>query len=431
MQPNNSGETTAPVPHDPGSEATRPASAIGTRASPGTVISDYRIERILGEGGMGVVYVARQARPDRQVALKVIRPGLASPQMLRRFEHEAEVLGRLLHPGIAQIYEAGMADAGYGLQPFFAMELVQGQALTEYVKERNLSTRQRMELLAKVCDAVEHAHQKGVIHRDLKPGNILVTDDGQPKILDFGVARATDSDLQQTTMQTDVGALVGTLPYMSPEQVGGDPAELDTRSDVYALGVILFELLAGRLPYSLERRMIHEAVRVIREEEPTRLSSINKTLRGDVETIVAHALEKEKCHRYQSASGLAGDIRRYLADEPITARPASTWYQVRKFSRRNRGLVGGVAATFVVLVVGLVVSLYAFAQASHQRDEKDKALTLARENEEKATRAWREPSRHAQLDEQPGLHAYRPGQIRRSRALREGYLRGLKSRPWR
>ena len=355
----------------------------GARLAPATVISRYRIESVLGEGGMGLVYLARQERPDRQVALKLIRPGLADQRMLKRFEQEAEVLGRLLHPGIAQIYEAGTADAGFGPQPFFAMELVRGVPLTEYASQKELTTRQRLKLMSKVCDAVEHAHQKGVIHRDLKPGNILVTEDGQPKILDFGVARATDSDIQQT-MQTDVGALIGTIPYMSPEQVGGDPAELDTRSDVYALGVILFELLAGRLPYSLERRMIHEAARVIREEEPTRLSSINKTLRGDVETIVSHALEKEKARRYQSASALGADLRRYLAHEPITARPASTWYQLSKFSRRNRGLVGGVVAAFAVLLLGLAVSLYAFSQARSERDAKDKALVLAKENEEKA-----------------------------------------------
>ena len=205
---------------------------------------------------MGTVYEAEQDRPRRKVALKVIRPGLASPQLLRRFELEAQVLGRLQHPGIAHIYEAGMADAGYGPQPFFAMELVPGRPLTEFAEAEQLGTRERLKLMARVCDAVQHAHQKGVIHRDLKPGNILVDGQGQPKILDFGVARATDADLAVTTLQTDIGQLVGTIPYMSPEQIEADPSQLDTRSDVYALGVITYELLAGRLPGYLYGRPV-------------------------------------------------------------------------------------------------------------------------------------------------------------------------------
>jgi non-specific serine/threonine protein kinase/serine/threonine-protein kinase len=343
----------------------------------GAIISRYRIESILGQGGMGAVYLARQEKPDRAVAIKVIRAGLATSSMLRRFEQEAEVLGRLQHPGIAQIYEAGTADTGFGPQPFFAMELVRGVSLTEFARQHGLGTRERLDLVAKICDAVEHAHQKGVIHRDLKPSNILVTEEGQSKVLDFGVARATDSDVQQTTLRTDVGALVGTLPYMSPEQVTGDPTELDTRSDVYALGVITFELLTGRLPYSLERRMIHEAVRIIREDDPTPISSLDKKLRGDVETIVAHAMEKDKTRRYQAASALAQDVRRYLANEPIAAHPASTWYQLSKFSRRNKALVGGVLASFIILLVGLTVSLFAFHQVRiAQRLEKQRADEL-------------------------------------------------------
>jgi len=375
--------------------------AIPAHLAPGAVISRYRVESVLGEGGMGVVYLARQDKPDREVALKVVRPGYATEKMLRRFEHESEVLGRLLHPGIAQIYEAGTADAGLGPQPFFAMELVKGDSLTRYASDHKLSTRARLELLAKVCDAVQHAHQKGVIHRDLKPGNILVTDEGQPKILDFGVARATDSDIQQTTMQTDVGAIVGTIPYMSPEQVGGDPDELDTRSDVYALGVIAYELLVGRLPYDLERKMIHEAARIIKEEEPTRLSSIDRTLRGDVETIVAHALEKDKARRYGAASALAADIRRYLSDEPIAARPASTWYQVQKFSRRNRSLVGGVVASFLILLLGLGGTAWQARIAGSERDRADeKAVAAAAAEAEQRRLALAEASQRRLADEQ-------------------------------
>ena len=323
-------------------------------------ISGYRIIRLIGVGGMGVVYEAQQPTPRRTVALKVIRSHLATRQVLRRFAHEAEALGRLQHPGIAQVYESGTADSSRGRRPFFAMELICGPdgseapTLTEYADREQLGTQQRLELLARVANAVHYAHQKGIIHRDLKPANILVDETGQPKILDFGVARITDSDIQATTMQTDIGQIIGTLPYMSPEQAGGDPDELDTRSDVYALGVIAYELLAGHLPYELERRLIHEAVRIIREETPTRLSAINRTLRGDVETIVAKALAKEPQRRYQSAAELSADIRRYLDDEPIAARPPSAWYQLGKFAKRNKALVGGAAAVLVVLILGII-----------------------------------------------------------------------------
>ena len=391
--------STAPSPGTP-----RPAAANAVPAR----IGRYTIVRVLGEGGMGTVYEAQQESPKRTVALKVIRAGYLSPELLRRFTQESQVLGRLQHPGIAQVYEAGVfvetpvepptavggpsyprpsihhpptSVGGSTSIPFFAMEFIRGVPLTEYVNQKALDTRDRLELVAKVCDAVYHAHQKGVIHRDLKPGNILVDESGQPKILDFGIARATDSDIQQTTLQTDIGQLIGTIPYMSPEQVSGDPNDLDTRSDVYALGVIAYEILAGRLPYDLQRKMIHEAARIIREEEPTRLSSINRTLRGDVETIVAKALEKDKVRRYQSAESLASDIRRYLKDEPIAARPASTWYQAAKFSRRNRALVGGVAASFMLLVGGVIATAW---QANVARGERDRAVVAEKETSKRA-----------------------------------------------
>jgi len=208
---------------------------------------------------------------------------------------------------------------------------------------------------------VQHAHQRGLIHRDLKPANILVDESGQPRILDFGVARLTDSDAQ-ATRQTDIGQLVGTLAYMSPEQVLGDPAEVDTRSDVYALGVVLYELLAGKGPYVLGYQL-PEAVRTIREEQPTTLSSVNRTYRGDIETIVGKALEKDKARRYGSAADLAADIRHHLYDEPITARPPSTSYQLQKFARRHKALMMGVVAVFVVLVAGVVASTWEAVQA--------------------------------------------------------------------
>jgi tetratricopeptide (TPR) repeat protein/predicted Ser/Thr protein kinase len=324
-------------------------------------IGHYRIIRLLGEGGMGIVYEAEQEQPRRTVALKVIKSGLAAAELLRRFEQESQALGRLQHPGIAQIYEAGTADSGSGPQPYFAMEFIRGESLLHYAEAHQLNTRQRLEVMAKVCEAVHHAHQRGIIHRDLKPGNILVDESGQPKILDFGVARVTDSDAQATG-QTDVGQIVGTLSYMSPEQVLGDPLELDTRSDVYALGVILYELLAGRPPYKPGTHL-HEAVETIRHEDPAPLRLVSRNYRGDIETIVAKALEKDKGRRYASAAGMAEDIRRHLNDEPIVARPPSATYQFRKFARRHRALMAGGAAVFVVLIAGIIASTLEAARA--------------------------------------------------------------------
>ncbi len=325
-------------------------------------IGRYSILRLLGEGGMGSVYLAEQENPHRVVALKVIKPGFVSADLLRRFEQEAHALGRLQHPGIAQIYEAGMADSGFGPQPYFAMEFIAGQTLIEYVEEQRLGVRARLELMAKVCDAMNHAHQRGIIHRDLKPGNIVVDQEGQPKILDFGVARVADSEIEMTR-QTDLGQLLGTLPYMSPEQVQPDPAELDIRSDVYALGVILYELLAGRLPHDMRQMALPEIVQTIRDVDPISLGSLKRIYRGDIETIVAKALEKDKTRRYASAAELAADIRRYLADEPIVARPPTTSYQLQKFARRHKALVGGAVAVFLALSVGVVVSTWQLVRA--------------------------------------------------------------------
>jgi eukaryotic-like serine/threonine-protein kinase len=327
-------------------------------------IGRYRIIRLLGEGGMGAVYEAEQDQPRRRVALKVIRAAWASPELLRRFAQESQALGRLHHPGIAQIYEAGSADTGFGLQPFFAMELIQGKPLVEYADGNHLDTRQRLALMIQVCEAVQHAHQRGIIHRDLKPGNILVDESGQPKILDFGIARVTDMDTE-ATQQTDLGQLLGTLAYMSPEQVLADPLAIDTRSDVYALGVILYELLSGKRPYELSR-VLHEAVRTIQQVDPALLSTVNRGYRGDIETIVAKALDKDKNRRYASPADLAADIRRYLDDQPITAKPASTSYQLQKFARRNKGLVAGIAAIVLVLLLGMVATTWEAIQARRQ-----------------------------------------------------------------
>ncbi len=344
-------------------------TAAGTASALPESIGRYHIIRKLGEGGMGIVYEARQEQPQRTIALKVIRPELASPNLLRRFHHEAEVLGKLLHPGIAHVYDAGTAEVAIApgrtvRQPFFAMELIHGEPLIKFAQQRRLGVRDRLKLMARACDAVQHAHQKGIIHRDLKPANILVDSAGQPKVLDFGVAKAMDADVQAMTLRTDVGQLVGTLPYMSPEQVSGDGRDVDTRTDVYALGVILFELLCGRLPLDLNGRALPEAVRIIMEQEPTRLSSLTPECRGDVETIVAKAMEKDRSRRYQGATELAADIARHLRDEPIAARPASSIYQLRKFARRNRPLVAGVTAAFVVLITGASVSTWQAMRAT-------------------------------------------------------------------
>jgi WD40 repeat protein len=332
-------------------------------------IGRYETIRVIGQGGMGVVYEARQAHPQRTVALKVIRSGFPSKELLRRFHHEVDVLGQLHHPGIAQVYDAGTAgfDGPHGARtrlPFFAMELVEGEPLTDYAEHKDLSLKQRLELVARICDAVQYAHQKGVIHRDLKPGNILIDGAGQPKILDFGIARATNVDMQTVTLQTEVGELVGTVPYMSPEQVTGDSRQLDMRSDVYSLGVILYELLSGSLPHDVRTCSIPEAARRIRDEEPAHLSSISKRFRGDVETIVFKTLEKDRTRRYQSASDLAADIRRHLRGQPIEAKRDSTFYVLKKTVVRYRGLVS--AAAFL-LILSTVFGVVFFIQAQRNR----------------------------------------------------------------
>jgi serine/threonine protein kinase/Tfp pilus assembly protein PilF len=341
-----------------------PSAAHPAACSLPSTIGRYRILGILGEGGMGVVYEAEQDHPRRTVALKVIKSGLSDLKLLRRFELELLALGRLHHPGIAQIYEAGTADYGSGPQPYFAMEFIRGRSLLEYAESHQLKARQRLDLMARICDAVHHAHQRGIIHRDLKPGNILVDDAGQPKVLDFGVARATDSDIRMTA-QTDLGQIVGTLAYMSPEQVHADPLELDTRSDVYALGILVYEILAQRLPYKISPRL-HEALRAIQDDDPAPLRSVSRAYRGDIETIVNKALEKDKARRYASAAELAADLRRYLKDEPIMARPASTLYQLRKFAHRHRPVAFAAISVFLVLIVGVIVSVRQASRANRE-----------------------------------------------------------------
>ncbi|MCC7293585.1 MAG: protein kinase [Phycisphaerales bacterium] len=333
-------------------------------------IGRYRIVRRIGEGGMGIVYEAEQDNPRRRVALKMLRPGLSSRDVVRRFRREAHLLGRLHHPGIAHIYEAGVADDG-SRRPYLSMELIDGPALNVYAKRCKPDTRRRLELMQQVCDAVQHAHGQGIVHRDLKPANILVTEvaAGQPtiKILDFGIALASDLGVHTVTLHTHPGQILGTLAYMSPEQVDGSPNRVDARCDVYALGVILYELLGEKLPLEMNKRSIAEAARRIREDEPTMLGTLSTSFRGDVETIVAKAMEKDAARRYASAGQMADDIRRYLEHQPIHARPASTLYQLRKFARRHRALVGAVAAVFLILCAATAVSVRYAVIAARER----------------------------------------------------------------
>jgi len=366
-----------------------PPAIPGTAATPER-IGPYLVVREVGRGGMGIVYEAQQENPKRRVAVKIVRSGFLNAALVSRFRREAHVLAQLQHRGIAHIYESGSAAIGTDEVPYFAMEFIDGLPLDKHADRNKLSVRQRLELIARVCDAVQHAHQKGIIHRDLKPNNVLVVEEqtgtsrlddsgtiidaiGQPKILDFGIARFTDANMQ-ATVQTSTGQIIGTLAYMSPEQVEGRPDELDTRCDVYALGVMLYTLMAGHPPHELAGLPVAEAARIIKEDEPQSLGAIDASLRGDIATIARKAMDKDRERRYASAGMLADDIRRHLRDEPISARPASTLYQLGKFTRRNKALVGGIAATMLALAAGLVITILLLGSTTRERDAKQLAL---------------------------------------------------------
>ncbi len=341
-----------PGTEDTTEEAISPAPSPRSSADPliGTKIGSCTLKRIIGSGGMGTVYEAVQENPRRRVALKMMKRGITSRSATRRFEFESQTLARLKHQGVAQIYEAGTHDDGSGGVPYFIMEYIaNAKTITNYADEEKLDMKDRLSLFTKVCDAVQHGHLKGIVHRDLKPGNILVDSSSQPKIIDFGVARSTDSDLAVTTLQTDVGQLIGTLQYMSPEQCEADPSDIDVRSDVYALGVILYELLTGKPPYDLQQKVIHEAVRIVREEEPKKLSTFNRRLRGDIEIISIKALEKNRDRRYQSATSLEDDINRYLNGESIIARKPSIVDFISKWVKHHR--IAAVALTIACVLV--------------------------------------------------------------------------------
>ena len=345
--------------------------------APGTVIGPYKLLEQIGEGGMGTVWMAQQTEPvKRLVAVKLIKAGMDSRQVIARFEAERQALALMDHANIARVLEAGTTDAG---RPYFVMDLVKGVPITRYCDEHHLTPRQRLELFIPVCQAVQHAHQKGIIHRDLKPSNVLVAlYDGKPvpKVIDFGVAKAAGQQLTDKTLVTGFGAIVGTLEYMSPEQAEINQLDIDTRSDIYSLGVLLYELLAGSPPFTrkeLEKAGMLEMLRVIREQEPskpsTKLSTaeglptlaanrgtepakLTKLVRGELDWIVMKALEKDRNRRYETANGFAMDVQRYLADEPVLACPPSAGYRLRKFARRNRaGLaVAGLVLFFLVLL---------------------------------------------------------------------------------
>ncbi len=374
------------IPREP-QDATVPAPS--HEQHPGT-IGDYRIIRKIGSGGMGIVYEAEQKEPKRLVALKVIRGGyFVDEYHIKLFQREAQALARLNHPGIAAIYESGRTPDG---QHFFAMELVRGETLKQYLEKASsgvpvtpLQLRERLAIFRKISDAVTYAHQRGVIHRDLKPSNIVIQREwdssssmSEPhtpgiKILDFGLARITEIDLAVATIGTEVGRIQGTLPYMSPEQVRGNPDEIDVRSDVYSLGVILYEMITSRLPYDIQKAMMHEAVRVVCEIPPSPLSkswSGTKKLDKDLETIVAKALEKAMARRYQSVSALGEDISRFLTGQPIFARPPSTIYQLQKlFTRHKVGFGFALVLMVLIAVFAVIMSI----QAQRIARERDRA----------------------------------------------------------
>jgi eukaryotic-like serine/threonine-protein kinase len=383
---------------------------------PGTAIGPYRLIEQIGEGGMGTVWMAQQTEPVRRlVAVKLIKAGMDSRQVIARFEAERQALALMDHANIARVLEAGTSGAG---RPYFVMDLVKGVPITRYCDEHHLTPRQRLELFIPVCQAVQHAHQKGIIHRDLKPSNVLVAlSDGQPvpKVIDFGVAKAAGQSLTDKTLVTGFGNIVGTLEYMSPEQAQINQIDIDTRSDIYSLGVLLYELLTGSPPFSrteLEKAGMLEMLRVIREQEPskpsTKLSTaeglptlaanrgtepakLTRLVRGELDWIVMKALEKDRSRRYETANGFAMDVQRYLADEQVQACPPSPWYRFRKFVRRNNRAVLAALLILLALVAGVIGTTWGLIRAEQQRlvverqrnelAERNQALQAAHEQE--------------------------------------------------
>lgn len=336
----------------------RPTSAL-VDPLVGATIGGVSLGSLIAEGGMGRVYLGRQLRPDRPVAVKVVKPGLFSSSALRRFERESQMLASLHHPGIAQIHSFGTYAAAGNETPYLVMEYITGaKTITDFANERGLNIRGRLELFRQVCDAVSHAHGRGILHRDLKPGNILVAEDGRPKIIDFGVARQLDRDTILTTAHEDIGRLIGTIQYMAPEQFRGDSRELDIRVDVYALGVVLYELLTGRPPFDLRQAVLAEAARVVLDEEPQALSFRDRALGRDIGLIARKCLQKNPQHRYASAHDLAWDIGCYLRGEPVLARAPSVGDQLMRACRRHRVEFAFLAGTLTVLLASFAWSYF-------------------------------------------------------------------------
>ncbi len=351
----------------------------------GRRIGEFTIRRVIGSGGMGTVFEAEQEEPRRVVALKTLRDSFASEEARERFRWESRLLARLEHPAIARVYAVGtFRSEAEGPTPYFAMEYVEGaRTIREWVERERPPRSALLHRFREICDAVQHGHDRGVLHRDLKPQNLLVDGEGNPKVIDFGVARALDPEV--TAPRTSAGELMGTLAYMSPEQVAGPSDEVDVRTDVYALGVVLYELLCGRKPIGLDGRSLGEAVAAIRDDRPTRPGEVDPTLRGDLEWICLRALEKDPERRYASPAALAEDVRRHLEDLPVAAGPPGPIYRLRKFVRRNRAVVALGAAVVVAVVVGAAVSLDQFERAEAEAASRGRVsqfladmLTLAR-----------------------------------------------------
>ena len=338
-------------------------------------IGAYKIVGVLGRGGTSIVYEAQQTQPDRKVALKVIESSGLRGDLLRRFELEAQIMGSMNHPGIAAVYATGHVKINTGTAHYIAMELVDGVDLLTYVQQKGMSIEERIEMMIEVCQAIAYAHDNGIIHRDIKPANVMVGQRGRVQVLDFGIARLTQGDQNLSTMHTQPGRLIGTLAFMSPEQLRGESHAADVRSDVYALGVVLFQLLSDRLPFEFGNRSLIQAAHMVEHSTHTRLSTINTRLRGDLETIIDKALEKDPDRRYASAGELGDDLRRFLSHEPILARPPSAWYHARQFFHRHRGIsVGAIVAVLGLItgVVALAVGLNRAVESRNIAEEKSR-----------------------------------------------------------
>ena len=341
------------------------------------MIGQYALRRVIASGGMGTVFEAMQENPRRPVAIKVVKGSDVSDSAVNRLMYEAQMLARLRHPGIAEIYEAGTYEEHGESFPYFAMEYIpNAKNIAEYANSRQLSIEERIKLFIQVCDAVNYGHQKGIVHRDLKPDNILVDSHNRVKVIDFGLAHATDSDLRHTKAQTEVGQIVGSLQYMSPEQFEGDSRDLDTRSDVYSLGVVLYELLSGSLPYDLSSRKVYEVASIVRDKQPNTLRKSGVKTAAEIDIILQKCLRKEREMRYQTAFGLQQDLSRFLSGDMIVARSPSLAYQIKVFTRKNKLVVGSFAAAFVLLIAGVIISTTLLIKVSEESEKANKANTF-------------------------------------------------------